>query len=235
MIDFHSHVLPEIDDGSRSVEESIAILEKSRLQGVSIIAATPHFYPWENSPRRFLERREAALARLLPQLTADCPEIVPGAELRFFEGISETDVSAFTLAGSRLLLLEMPFSCWNGHMLGELEKLCSDSRYRVMLAHIERYLPLQRAEVWDRLLDFGALMQANAEFFINIGSRRRALRMLRDGYISVLGSDCHNITSRPPALNKAAAVIERTLGREVLTAMDKLGAGLLSEKPDCGG
>ena len=64
IIDFHSHILPGIDDGSRSVEESIALLQKEAEQGISHVVATPHFYPQLDTPERFLKRRAEAEAAL---------------------------------------------------------------------------------------------------------------------------------------------------------------------------
>ena len=64
MIDFHSHILPGMDDGSQTVEESLTLLEMLRAQGVDTVAATPHFYARENSPEVFLRRRREAWERL---------------------------------------------------------------------------------------------------------------------------------------------------------------------------
>ena len=61
MIDFHTHILPRMDDGSRSVEESLEMLDSMRQQGVKTVFATPHFYANDESVDSFLERREASL------------------------------------------------------------------------------------------------------------------------------------------------------------------------------
>ena len=60
MIDFHSHILPGIDDGSKSVEMSIKMLRREAQQGISRVVATPHFYPQTDNPERFLRRRAEA-------------------------------------------------------------------------------------------------------------------------------------------------------------------------------
>ena len=59
-IDFHTHILPGIDDGSASVEESIELLKAEAAQGITKVVATPHFYANYDSPERFLERRAKA-------------------------------------------------------------------------------------------------------------------------------------------------------------------------------
>ena len=65
MIDFHSHFLPQIDDGSDSIETSLAMLRESWEQGVDLIFATPHFYADEVDPEYFLRRRNHAYERLM--------------------------------------------------------------------------------------------------------------------------------------------------------------------------
>ena len=63
MIDFHSHVLPGIDDGAKDVETSVAMLEESKRQGVTTVVCTPHYSGRKHSPEWFKERRNAAYER----------------------------------------------------------------------------------------------------------------------------------------------------------------------------
>ena len=65
LTDFHSHILPGVDDGSTSVEESIAMLRMLSRQGVSHVVATPHFYPNYDDPEQFLRRRKDVYEDLL--------------------------------------------------------------------------------------------------------------------------------------------------------------------------
>ena len=65
MVDFHSHILPEMDDGSSSPEESLKMLEMSARQGIDHIFATSHFYPDEEDPSSFLRRRAEAYGKLM--------------------------------------------------------------------------------------------------------------------------------------------------------------------------
>ena len=111
MIDVHCHVLPGIDDGSRSVEMSIDMLHEMKKQGIDKVIATPHFYPMSNSPERFLTNRQRAYEQLMEAVDEDCPVIVLGAEVMYFEGISRFDgLRDFRAEGTEILLLEMPLS-----------------------------------------------------------------------------------------------------------------------------
>lgn len=206
MIDLHSHVLPGIDDGSKNVEESLAMLWASARQGIGYVAATPHFYPMENSPEQFLERRRAAAEQLRAVWQPGLPRLLLGAEVYYFTGISQSiEIETLCLGGT--LLLEMPFCPWTNRMLAEAIALREQRRLNVVLAHIERYFRWQPKELWEKLLNRGLLMQCNASFFVDWKTRRRAQKLLAMGRIHLLGSDAHNMTSRPPRMGEARSSI----------------------------
>ena len=232
MIDFHSHILPGIDDGSKSAEMSVEMIRALREQGVDTICATSHFYATQRTPQRFLQRRQEAFERLRPLLPDDAPRILLGAEVLYFPGISHMEeLPELCLEGTDLLLLEMPFETWSGYMVREVNELARTGRFTVLLAHIERYYFQQEASVWSNLLNNGVLMQSNADFFLPFGTRRKAIRLMREGMIHLLGSDCHNTTSRAPHMAEAAARIRRHLGEDYLEDSDALGRLLLGRRP----
>lgn len=216
MTDIHSHILPNLDDGSQSLEESLEMLRVMSVQGISRVAATPHFYPGEISPEDFLIRRAAAAARLTKAWSPEFPQIFLGAEVYYFEGIARAQaVEELRIQGTELLLLEMPFRAWTVRMVDELLELNARKGVTVLLAHMERYQRFQKPKVWDLLLRQGVQMQSNADFFLHWKTRRRALRMLKAGKIHLLGSDSHNMTVRPPRLGNALSVIGPE-GRNIL-------------------
>lgn len=203
MIDIHSHVLPHMDDGSRSVEESLALLRLSAAQGIACVAATPHFYAEDNSPAEFLKRRAASATELKAQWEPGLPRLLLGAEVCCFEGMSRvSELDALRMEGTELLLLEMPFRPWTDRLVREVLAIQARSGVTVVLAHVERYLPGQ-ADAWDILTDAGVLTQCNASFFLRWQTRRKAVRLLNQGRIHFLGSDCHNMAIRPPRLGNA--------------------------------
>lgn len=218
MTDIHSHVLPRMDDGSRSTEESLELLRALADQGIDRVAATPHFYPGETDPEEFLARRAAAAARLTEALssTPGLPRLTLGAEVYYFEGIARTEAAeALRIQGTQLLLLEMPTRPWTARMVDEVLELNARRDVTVLLAHVERYLRGQEPEVWDTLLEGGVLAQSNASFFLDWRTRRKALRMLKAGRIHLLGSDCHSMRSRPPRMGEALEAVGQE-GRRLL-------------------
>lgn len=208
MVDFHSHILPGIDDGSASVDESLQLLQASAAQGISVMCATPHFYPTTDDPEHFFRRRSAAWEKLSGTLTEGLPRVVLGAEVYYFSGIAKSDiVGKLRIGDTGLLLLEMPFSRWTESMVGEIVSLGGRRGVTVMLAHIERYLKYQSSRTWDFLLANNVIMQSNADFFLDWRSRHKAQRMLRSGKIHVIGSDCHNMTQRTQRIGEALDAI----------------------------
>lgn len=209
MIDIHTHILPQIDDGSRSVIESEQMLEEIAGQGIETIIATPHFYAWDNTIEDFLYQRERAMRRLKKERRSEYPRILMGAEVYYFDGMSRcADIKALCIEGSKMLLMEMPFDKWTRRMLREISELQLRHGIRVVLAHIERYLDIQKnKDVWEELLSMGVWMQCNAEFFISLRTRYKAKRMLRQGKIHLLGSDCHNMDTRRPCMGTAMKII----------------------------
>ncbi len=227
MIDWHSHILPQMDDGSRDVAESLSLLKMLSSQGVKTAIATPHFYANDESAERFLERRQNSFSALKEQLFEDAPNILLGAEVKYYQGISKMQgLKSLCIEGTGLLLLEMPVSRWTEYTIRELIELSSRGDIRIVLAHIERYYSLQKASVWDRLYDSGILMQVNASFFIGI-TRRKALAMLKNNEIHFIGSDCHNVQSRPPQLDRAYEAITKRFGEGITFHINELGNSML--------
>ncbi|MCD8146083.1 MAG: capsular polysaccharide biosynthesis protein [Clostridiales bacterium] len=232
LTDFHSHILPSMDDGSSSVQESVDMLRLSYQGGVRRMVATPHFYAQKEPPERFLARRGKAWGRLASALPEDAPEVYLGAEVRYYVGISQTEaLPRLCMEGTNLLLLEMPFQKWTERMTSEAIQIAQERGLRVLLAHIDRYLAFQSPDIWEHLAANGVLFQVNASAFLHgWGSRRRVCRMLRDGEIAALGSDCHNMTYRKPNLDSAVAVIQKKIGQEAVCMMNERADHLLASE-----
>ncbi len=212
MIDLHTHILPCMDDGSASVQQSLQMLSSAFAQGVCHIAATPHFYAHRENPEQFLRRREHAyrqLMRAMQQEEGPFPAIYRGAEVRYYEGISQSErIARLQIEGMHLFLLEMPFAAWSERTFWELRNLQQRLGIPIVLAHIERYLQFQStACLWRRLEEAGVLVQSNARFFLDKGSRRRALKLFEAGRIHFLASDCHDCAVRPPNLGEAVSLL----------------------------
>ncbi len=228
MIDWHSHVLPALDDGSHDVEESLALLRMLSEQGVKKVVATPHFYANDESVADFIARRQKSFEDLMKVYPENLPDILLGAEVRYYTGIEKLeDLSKLCIGDSKLLLLEMPMERWTEYTVRELTRIANSKSIKLVLAHIERYLSLQNNDILQKLYESGILMQVNGSFFTGITTKRKAISFLQDGMIHFIGSDCHNVKNRPPRLEKTYEIISKKLGSDNLTRFNEYGKSLL--------
>lgn len=222
MIDFHSHILPGIDDGSDSVETSLALLRESKRQGINIMFATPHFYADENDPKTFLRNRSRAYAALKNAMGSnimDYPEIMLGAEILYFPGMSVAEeLNDLAMGDTPCLLVEPPVIPWSDTMLDEIEQTGKNLSKIPVIAHVDRYMRIfGDYTLFDRISGRKMLAQVNANYFIRSDTTKRALRDLMDDRFQFIGSDCHNLTSRSQNMGRAVDVIRRAEAEEVFS------------------
>lgn len=218
MYDFHTHILPGIDDGSKDTDMSIDMLRAEIDQGVRGIALTPHFYADMTDLDTFFERRSRAKQKLeeaISENNLQAPRIIVGAEVHYYRGMGRSEaLKDLTLGNSNYLLLELPFGTWPGNILEEIDNIMEYQGLNVIIAHVERYL--DRDRIRDIINNEDLIKQSNAEAFTDRRAARKALRLLKEGKIQILGSDCHNMSYRKPDLGEAQKIIEKKLGREYM-------------------
>ena len=232
VVDFHTHILPGIDDGSSSVEESLAMLQMEKEQGASLVVATPHFYPQNDRPEKFLQRRKAAFEQLTEKISPDdkLPQIILGAEVYYFKGIGQWEgLRDFAIENTNYLLLEMPMVKWDSRMYDDIYDIYRSQGLVPIIAHLDRYINIFNVKgVVDNLSELPVVIQANASFFLDKSSKRLALKLLKNNGITIIGTDCHNLQSRKPNLKAALDVIEQQLGEEYIKRINLAGEKILS-------
>lgn len=233
MIDFHSHFLPEMDDGSSSVHESIQMLKLSFDMGIDTMISTSHYYSNCENVNNFLGRRDAKLQKLKHSLESinDIPQIVMGAEVAFFSGMSDVkELRKLCIGNTNYMLLEMPFCEWSSLTTKELIRLINNRGIIPIIAHVERYFSHRQKKVnIEELLSLGVAIQTNAGALINSSQKRSILKLLDAGKIHLLGSDCHNMTERRPNLDSAIKIIQKEIGSSCVKRIDLDGRKILAE------
>lgn len=205
MLDFHTHVLPEIDDGASNIDVAADILRLEREQGVQTIVCTPHYYG-KSDVEAFLQARAAALEQIELLLSADT-ELLLGAEV-LYTGINAPSYDALcrlSIANTRCVLLEFPFTTeWQCDLVDRTAKLISDTCCVPIIAHVERYTQfLKNPKLLTELSRAGCYLQWNTGAFLRKSTRKFAFAALKHGLVHCLGTDAHNATHRAP--NYAAA------------------------------
>lgn len=223
IIELHSHILPNMDDGSSNVNTSLTMLRKMTEQGVGIVCATSHYYAGQNDVPTFCERRQKAYVDLRAAMVGEAfPELLPAAEIAYFQQIETQDLTPLCIQGTRTLMLEMPFTDWTDLQVETVTSLALDHHYNVVLVHPERFCfsGSNRSQL-RRLVQLPIGLQVNAGSLIRWQTRRLALDLLQLAPVPLLGSDCHNLTSRPPNLKGGRNIIRKKLGEEFLKQMDE--------------
>lgn len=198
-IDFHCHLLPGMDfDGTDSKRESAKMCERLKTQGVATICATPHFYAWDETVDVFLARRAAAY-EAARALYGDM-RVVLGAEVQLYENLHAAPVNRMCYGDSNVLLLELPERPFGAWTIKAIENTIFKYSLVPVIAHIERY-GLRTEEIRQLAAIPRVIFQITADTLAD----RRMLRLLNSiasmGVPVVLGSDAHNVSSRPPCFD----------------------------------
>lgn len=218
VLDLHTHILPGIDDGPADMAQALEMARAFGDSGTSAVVCTPHI---DDDPVAVLAAMELGIPALRAALDSQgIPlQVMPGAELTIAAASTMDDeqlARASLGGGGRWLLVELPFAGWP-IVLPELMRDLEMRGFGVVLAHPERSESVQLAP--DRLRDplgRGALVQVNAGSLCGAhGARpeRTAYMLLRNGMVTVLASDAHSATVRPPGLEEGLQALERVLRR----------------------
>ena len=123
----------------------------------------------------------------------------------------------------------MPFAAWSSHVIREVGSICNIRGIVPIIAHIERYLPMQSRQTLGSLLEQDVLVQMNAGELLRFGSRRQARNLLQSGMVQLLGSDCHNMTTRAPNLGAAIEYLRKRGMDAELAEMEQLSCEIFYE------
>lgn len=225
-VDIHSHILPGIDDGAQDWAQSERMLQMQQEQGVTQIIATPHFDMEQNIQNPDKIRELVAEANEHAETAAPAVTLYTGCEVLYSPGIIEAyrEGQILTLADSRYLLVEF----YPGSPYREIEEGVSSivrEGLIPVIAHVERYRCLMNE--YDRLselIKMGAVMQMNSRSLL--GKRfdkrvRLCRKMVQNGFIHFLGSDCHNEEERPPKMQEPYETIVRLCGEQIADELTK--------------
>ena len=231
-IDFHSHILPGIDDGSRSVKESLKLLDMMADDNVDVVVATPHYYAYEQTIDKFVSRRNEAFEKLKPHLKANYPKILLGAEVLYDHSlITNEELPRLCLQGTEYLLWEMPYTKLTDEIIYDTETLAATSGLKLMIAHIERYLNFTSYDELSRLMQLEVIGQLNAKDLTTFLMRRRCKKLIDDGFVYVLGTDYHRVDSGHELLGVAEQIIREKFHPAMLDIIEQNGIKILEDRP----
>lgn len=202
--DIHTHIVPGVDDGAGSLEESMEMIRQMREQGVLNIIATPH-YPDSKTEKirdafdmlkKSVEDKYPDMKLYLGNELLNGPEIIEALENK----------KALTIADTKYILVEFLPGDSQRKIYSALREYILKG-YIPIVAHVERYEALHKNyDFLDEIINMGVYIQMNTESFTGGMFDRRAAycrKLLENGYIHFLGSDCHGAERRKPLMKDA--------------------------------
>lgn len=209
MIDIHCHILPNFDDGSSEIRESIEMAAIACDSGITDIVCTPHVRCGDDNPVNVMSDIKALYDSLVSAVNdAEIPiRLHMGAEILLLPGTTTFIERKLlpSIAGGDYILVEFPFDAPSEYILSMLKKVKA-AGYRPIIAHPERYSVSRREPgLLPELFDRGYILQINKGSILgSFGSRIRAtaIEMLDHGLCHVIASDAHSMQSRTPDMRR---------------------------------
>lgn len=215
--DIHSHILPNVDDGAKDIEESLKILELMKNEGITHVLATPHFYPQNDNLEMFKEKVEVAFNSLTrAKKGLDLPEVFLGTEMFYFEGMGALDsLSQFCLNNSKYILLELTDHFIDESLFEDILLMRENSKITPIIAHIERY---QKAKKFKKFLKFlkeeNIPVQVNTESFFETRYSKTFKNLILNDIATFIATDSHSVEDRKPYLKEPLKIISEKLGEK---------------------
>ncbi len=232
MIDFHTHILPNIDDGSRSIEETFNLIKEAKSVGFEAIISTSHYieeYYETNTPER-----EVWINAIYENLQAKNIDInlYLGNEIYLSENIIKLleEGKASTINDTSYVLFEMPL---NAEPMNLYDIIYEMMQYKLVpiLAHPERYSFVQKEpELIYDLIEKGVLMQANFGSILGIYGEKAQIivkKFFESNMIHFLGTDVHRQNSIYPKVPEALAQITKIIGVQKVDELTKINPRLV--------
>lgn len=233
MIDFHSHILPGIDDGSKSYEESKNLLLEAKDIGFSKIISTSHYAP------DCFETPEYKREQMINELNSEenIPEIILGSEIFLNYNIIDLlkEYKASTINKTNYILFELPLRDRFYNLKDILNRL-KESDYKLILAHPERYSIVQKdINFLYELRDMGIKFQSNYGSILGVygfSAKSTMKKMLKNNLVDFLGSDVHREKTIYPNVPKAIDKISKIVSQDYLEDLTHNNAELVLKGED---
>ncbi len=219
--DIHCHILPGVDDGAQTKEESLSMIDLSYNEGTRDIIFTPHYMRGKNKyTREELRQRYEEFKKEVQEKYPDL-RLYFGNEVLYEEGIIQDlkDGKIQTMNDTKYVLVEFNIRTSYSQIFEAMQKI-ENARFRPIIAHVERYRCLfKHIERIEELIRMEVLLQMNISSVyggILDENARWCKKLVREGHISFFGTDAHDMEERAPYINDYVAWIEKKCGLDYL-------------------
>lgn len=230
--DMHCHILPGIDDGASNEYDMMKLVRIAYNEGIRTIMTTPHYHPYRGSAdvdtvMRVFGKSYSLIRHYFPDM-----EVYEGCEIYFQRDIVEKlkNGELLTLANSKYVLVEFSTDTECSYIRDAISEILF-AGYFPVIAHIERYDNLMDDfELVEELVESGAYVQVNAGSIIGKSgtkAKKDIRKMMQKNLVHFVGTDAHDIKSRPPLMKKSVRYVEKKFGEDVAERIFKINPEML--------
>lgn len=219
IVDMHCHLIPGVDDGAKTYEMALEILNKEYNEGVSTVILTPHFRRKMFEPDKELVYENYKKLKNMVKKQIPGLKLYLGCEFHASMGMVErlNRNPDYCMAGTDYVLIEFS-EADDMSYIKERVRAVQMAGYRPIIAHAERYPKvMKRLDMLEELVDIGAWIQLNADSILGKEGwkiKRFCRKMMKANLVHLVGSDVHNLTDRPSNLGECADYVQKKEGRD---------------------
>ena len=203
MLDMHTHILPNVDDGSKSLDISIGLLKEEIEEGITKVILTPHQNKNNLNKKELIEKFNS-FKESVKDLNI---ELALGSEIYYYQGLKDDLMmdKILTMDNSKYILVE--FSTSIEENIGDILYDLSLTGFKIILAHIERY-PYLKMTDYDEIHKY-AKIQVNSKAILDKNYKKQMKYLLKNDLIDFIASDCHDLDRRNVEFKEALKFLEK--------------------------
>ncbi|MBQ4282504.1 MAG: capsular biosynthesis protein [Lachnospira sp.] len=219
MFDMHNHILFGVDDGAKTIEDSLALIKVAYNDGIRGLVLTPHFHP-KRGMAHYAEVVENfnELVDVVEERIPDM-QLYLGREVYYRSDILETKGSfdKYLMSGTACMLVEFSTTVEENYIKNAVSNLLFEG-YQPIVAHVERYAcAVKNKKLVDELKSIGAYIQINADSVLGktgFAVKQAVKYYLKNGLVDFISSDAHDLKTRKPELAAAYAYVAKKFGED---------------------
>ena len=228
MIDFHNHIIPNLDDGSKSINMTIEMMQLAASQGITDVVNTVHYQHPKITNKKisydFVKLKINKLNKIMSDNDINI-KLHIGAEVFYRPNLTKIKKDPLTtFENGKYMLIEFQYHQFPNEYLDELFNL-KISGCTPIIAHPERYLPVQKnPELLRKMLEIGCIIQINAGSplgFFGKHSKKASLKILKNNWCQIIGSDAHNNRNRNFCLLECMKYLKRKVDFDISQLINK--------------
>jgi len=216
MIDIHTHILYNIDDGAKCLENSIDLIQLEIENDVDTIILTPHFDPYYDSYEEFIEKRTDRYFNLVNQVKniSENIQLYMGSEVFYSQALLYYSTLKPLCFNKKYMLIEFsPLQKFDKKFFSDFEKIIKKFEVIPIIAHIEVYIQIRRRyRIIHSLRNIGCIIQVNADSVLDAPNDKFINKIFKRDLVDIVASDCHDKIKRPPRLKQAMDTVKKIYG-----------------------